>query len=173
MKSVEKWDGELIKPFICFWWARSFSCTVFKTSFGSGVHPALGWPRCCCLWEYAAISFHKFLHLSDCRFRRDAGVTRRISWVVFQASVRMYIHTYAHTHNLHTHACARSYSSTHMRFLLFFFLLFFFFFLSFFLSFLFFSFSSSSSSSQGFKVLLSFLPLGARKLSYIRTRHSL
>ena len=79
------------------------------------------------------MNYHKFLHLFDCRFRRDAGVTRRISWVVFQASVRIYIYTltHTHTHNLHTHACARSYSSTHMRFLLLFFLLFLLFFLSF------------------------------------------
>ena len=32
---------------------------------------------------------------------------------------------------------------------------------------------SANHSKQGFKVLLSFLPLGARKRSYIRTRHSL
>jgi len=83
-----------------------------------------------------------------------------------------YIYTLMHTHITYTHTrahaltlphtCASSCSSSSCSSS------------SFFLSFfLFFSFSSSSSSSQGFKVLLSFLPLGARKLSYIRTRHSL
>ena len=31
----------------------------------------------------------------------------------------------------------------------------------------------ATGENQGFKVLLSFWPLGARKRSYIRTRHSL